>query len=63
MSTILIKIERCDDDCEVVIETSYGLYTDNQRKEVQDMANEITQLYITHVIGRPNNHASYWEAK
>ena len=52
MSSITIKIERCDDDCEVAIETSYCLLTAEQQQAVQDMAKEITELYIQAVVGR-----------
>ena len=55
MSAISIKIERCDDDCEVVIETSYYLMTAEQQHAVQDMAKEIAELYIHAVIGRDHN--------
>lgn len=52
MSSLTIKIERCDDDCEVVIETSYCLLTAEQQKSVQDMAKEIAELYIQAVVRR-----------
>jgi hypothetical protein len=52
MSSLTIKIERFDDDCEVAIETSYFLQTTEKQQAVQNMAKEITELYIQAVVGR-----------